>query len=566
MATSNSQLRLSVSDSSVQHLQPGGETKFLLAAEHGATIVGREVNANIQLLSQTVSRRHAVIEHDGDQWKIRDLGSKGGTRVNQVAVSASQFRTLRSGDELQLGSLILNVHVVGDIDATSKLPLHGDEGASDRTSIVARDLPGSVSAIAETELSGLAQFRLGVLLQSAASLTGATDLGSLAKAITKSAANGNSSPRAILIGTGEKGEWVVLGQYPAENSGTGEIEISRSLVALAKQGRIAQLLAENDDSSGQGKSILNLNIRSAICVPLVVDECVAAVLYLDTRGNEKPIKPDAAAFCVGLAQLGGMALANLRRAELARQEKAMRDELVAARTAQQQMIPDSIGDVGSVRYALEAVPGTIVAGDLFDIVLLDEDCTMVLLGDVMGKGAAAGLMMATVQTYFRARSNSQIDLSQLLGEANSYFHARFKGQGFVTLWIGMFQASSRRLRYIDAGHGHWCVFQQLSGFRSIDSQGGPPLGAFSSSTYALGELVMQPSDRIIIFSDGLVEQQDDRGTIFGETEALKCLSASHSALEDVQLLLKAHDAFRGPVPLSDDLTIASIELIDKRIE
>ena len=528
-------------------------------------VVGRAPEADVQLQSPSVSRQHANIEYDGQNWRIRDLGSRAGTQVNHTAIAENDHRILQSGDQIRLGPIVLNVLVAGETDATSNLVLRTD-GSSEDCSIIAKDLPGAVMAIPEAELSGLAQHRLAVLLHSAASLTGAPDVASLAKEITQSAAAGTSSPRAILIGTAKDNEWLVLGQYPVENTGDREIEISRSLVVMAKRGKVAQLQSDGLGDSVEARSIVSLNIQSAICTPVVVDGSVVAVLYIDARGGEKPITIDAAAFCVGLAQLGGMALANLKRAELARQEKELRDELKAARTAQQQMIPESLGEVGVVRYALETVPGTIVAGDLFDIIHVDENCTMVLLGDVMGKGAAAGLMMATVQTYFRARGNPQIGLSQLVDEANVYFRERFKGQGFVTLWIGMFQMPSRRLSYVDAGHGHWCVFQQGLGAKPVESEGGPPIGALPDATYASGELVIQPNDRIIIFSDGLVEQHDDQGRIFEESDALKCLLSSRSSAEDVQLLLDAHTAFRGSVPLSDDLTIASIELIDDRHE
>jgi serine phosphatase RsbU (regulator of sigma subunit) len=369
-----------------------------------------------------------------------------------------------------------------------------------------------------------------------------------------------------LIATPDENQWAILGQYPSRGTAAREVEISRSLVAMARQGRFAQLQADEGDDSYEQPSIMSLNIRSAICAPIMVDGSIEAVLYLDTRGSESPIQRDAAAFCAGLAQLGGMAIANLKRAELARQEKELRDELLAARTAQQQLIPASTGDVGAVRYALEAVPGTIVAGDLFDIFQLGDDCTMVILGDVMGKGAAAGLMMATVQTYFRAKGQPHVDLVQLLDQANTYFHERFAGRGFVTLWIGVFHETTRHLQYVDAGHGHWCFFQPDKGARPVESEGGPPIGAVRGANYAAGELTLGLEDRIILFSDGLVEQHDDQGRLFGEDGALNCLSSSRSVDEDVRLLLEAHQAFRQSIPLSDDLTIASLELIDARTQ
>lgn len=558
MESSNPPLRLFVAESSLRHLQPNAPTSFELRPEQRTVIVGREADADIKLLSQVVSRKHASIEYDGQQWMVRDLGSKAGTRVNFAKATQAEPQTFGEGDQIRIGPIVLNVGSPLEREQTINLVLRNDS-VSSGTSIIARDIAGSVSTIGDAELGGLAQHRLSVLLKSAAKLTEAPDIATLAQAITHSAADGTSSSRALLIRMLGEDQWELLGEYPPSAIGSSELQLSRSLVALARRGKIAEMQQGGYDGIGEAMSIEILNIRSAICAPLSVDSQVLAVLYLDSRGSETPLKPDAASFCVALAQLGAMAIANLQRAELARHEKEMRDELQDARSAQQQLIPEATGVVGPIRYSLEAIPGSIVAGDLFDVVALGRDQALVILGDVMGKGAAAGLMMAAVQTFFRARSGSALDLINWVTDANAYFCDRFKGRGFITLWVGVFHSTTGRLLYVDAGHGDWCHLPDQEQPRSIESNGGPPLGAFPNSDYELGEISLGPNDRIVLFSDGLVEQHNPNGETFGQVDPLQCLAGSRSAAEDVSRLVAAQNAFRQDVALSDDLTIASIE-------
>lgn len=560
MANLTSPLRLVVAEASIRHLQPNAPISFEIEPGMGSVVVGRESSVGVRLLSQVVSRRHALLEHNGEEWTIRDLGSKAGTRVNLSPATQEQAQSISPGDQLFIGPIILNVRIPLDHDATFNVVLK-DESMQEGASILAKDVGGTVSTIADAELGGLAQHRLAVLLKWAAKLTEAPDLTALAQAITRSAAEGTGCARALLLRVAADDQLELLAGFPAHAPRRVEMQLSRSLVALALQGKIAELQYGGYDSVGEAMSIEALNIRSAICAPLAVDNKVLAVLYLDTRGSESPIKPDAASFCVALAQLGAMAIANLQRAELARQEKEMRDELVAARLAQTQLMPEAVGRVGPIQYSLEAIPGLIVAGDLFDVVALSEDCTLVLLGDVMGKGAAAGLMMATIQAFFRARSKSEMNLVECMTEANTYFYDRFNGRGFVTLWLGMFDRTNRRLTYIDAGHGDWCYLQDNASPHAVDSDGGPPLGAFAHSAYEFGQIELHGRDRIVVFSDGLVEQHNQTGQTFGETEPLKCLVGSRSASEDVNRLIVAHTDFRKETPLSDDLTIASIEWV-----
>jgi serine phosphatase RsbU (regulator of sigma subunit) len=559
METKNSRLRLAVAASSAPYLNRNSPTHYELKSNSCPIVVGRLPESGILLNSRAISREHAVIEYDGHDWTIRDRNSKAGTRLNQLPISATEGTIFRAGDQIQFGPIVMQVQ------ATREDPARSEEldsvGDAPRSTIVARELGGYVTQIPASDLSGLAQQRLDVLLRSAAHLATANNVTELAGLLAKSAAEGTSCRRAIVIGTVEESEWKVLGQYPPQSDSGKPVEISRSLVSLARRGTVARLNAGLDDRSEEQMSIIQLNIQSAIGAPVKVDETVEAVLYLDARGGERPLKSDAAAFCVALAQLGGMSLANLKRVELARHERELRSELVAARLAQQRMIPDSHGEIGPVRYALEAIPGTIVAGDLFDIVRTNADGALVVLGDVMGKGAAAGLMMATVQTYFRARCNSGLSLSQLTSEANSYFFDRFKGQGFVTLWIGEFDRGSGRVTYVDAGHGHWRFIDGGGGLRSVESEGGPPLGAFATSSYDSGHLPLRPGDRVLLFSDGLIEQPDHQGVLFGDADSLNCLGNSRTPSDDVAMLLAAHRTFRGKVPIADDLTVASIELL-----
>ena len=94
-------------------------------------------------------------------------------------------------------------------------------------------------------------------------------------------------------------------------------------------------------------------------------------IYLDSRESEKPGYEDATGFCRAVSRLAGLALANLKRADLQRRQDKMDVDLEAARHAQAFLWPSNEGVVGKVKYAMRMTPGRIVAGDLFDILLQD---------------------------------------------------------------------------------------------------------------------------------------------------------------------------------------------------
>ena len=538
--------------------EPGRDSEELsFEPEVGVITLGRPVTEApppmIRMRSNVVSRAHAAITFNDDGWYLHDEGSRHGTRLNNLNLVAKQDSIqLQNGDRIQIGRTVIQVRLpAADPDNQS--------AADDLSSIMASDLLGDISVVSEYQLQGLAQRRLDVLLQAAARLSNVSDLSTLSQAIAEIAADGTSSPRALVLGrSARSAEWDVLGRYETGGMKNADLEISRSLVAVARQGMIAQLLA-HQQAEDPDHSIDRLNIQTAICAPLNVDQKVDAVLYLDTRGNERPIAKDAVEYCKALAKLGALALANLQRRHLEYENAQKLKELNDLRRAQELIMPPASGEVGPLRYVFHSEPGTIVAGDLFDIVKIDSLRTLALLGDVMGKGAAAGLMMASVQAFVRARLHADKPLSELADEINTYFIDRFQGEGFVTLWLGLFDAQTQQLTCVDAGHGHWCVIRPDVAAEAGVSQGGPPIGAVDAVSYQQSQLPWNAGDRLVLFTDGLVEQANEQGEMFGEPQVLQRLTGNCGVAEDVASLSAAWHAFRGDQPTFDDLTIASIE-------
>src|SRR5205814_10676781 len=127
-----------------------------------------------------------------------------------------------------------------------------------------------------------------------------------------------------------------------------------------------------DGPVNYGQSIASLGIHSALCAPIVFGAAVVGFLYFDARGQESPVHPEAAGFCQAISRMCGLAMANLKRAELELRQRRLEADLTAAREAQQLIMPPNAGTIGRIRYALRSRPGRTVAGDLFDLVELDD--------------------------------------------------------------------------------------------------------------------------------------------------------------------------------------------------
>ncbi|MEM9065373.1 MAG: SpoIIE family protein phosphatase [Planctomycetota bacterium] len=506
-------------------------------------LVGRSGEALIQLQDPAVSRRHALLRLTGSGWEVEDLGSRHGTKVNGIDVLKGAPMPLATGDRLALGGWVLKIRVGQQQSRSGSTLMTQAGGAAEQ-----------VRAMQDHELGGLAKRRLDVLMRSAEGFTAARSIEDLAQLLAEAASDGTGCERAIVVRTpDESGEVEVLGAR-----GSMRERLSRSLLSEAAKGSLA-LLIGTESPQNIAHSLVELDIRSALCVPIRMGESVEALLYLDARGNERGLSEEAASYCGALARLAGLSMANVQRAALEKHQRAVQAELDAARTAQRNIMPEPRGEAGPVRYALESEPGRVVAGDLFDVVPLDEHRTAVLLGDVTGKGVAAAMLMTSTQSFLRASLRADPDPARAVELVNRHLVPRIRSGHFVTLWLGVFDGSDRSVTFVDAGHGH-CVFVSDQGTRELLRGGGLPLGLDDDTDYQVDRTKLIPGERVCLFSDGLVEQAQPGGEMFGSSRVKEILGDSLDVADDVVRLRDAVHAFAAGATLSDDLTIASIDM------
>ena len=518
---------------------PGADPEPLSLEAPGPYTIGRGSDADWKIPDQAVSRSHARIDLVDDQWMVADLGSRHGTFLNGRQLGEGDHLPVRPGDQLAFGNWTCR--------CTSAR--HRSEGMPTR--IEAPDIHTRVSAIRSDSLAGIAQRRLDALLEACRTLNAVGDRAHIADAIARTAAAGADCRRALVVRQVDQEAFEVI----AATDDATDATLSQSLLAAAMRGELVELSKPSDDVA-DGKSIVDLNIRTAICAPIVVGDAVDALLYLDTRGTERGLASDAAAFCQSLAQLGGLALERLLRAEVESHRDAMERDLAAARRAQELLMPARTGKAAGVRYAFESLAGRFVAGDLFEFLPLDDNRTALFLGDVSGKGVGAAVLMSAVQSQLRTLLLDDADLPRAMGGVNRFLLHRAGRGKFITLVACVVDRDAATIEIVDAGHGFACLAPPGASPIVVDAHRGIPLGVDPDVRYESATIDLEPGTRFVMFSDGVVEQTNPRGAQFGLPAALDLIGAAADPDADVATLLEAvRNHAQGP--LADDLTVAS---------
>jgi serine phosphatase RsbU (regulator of sigma subunit) len=267
-------------------------------------------------------------------------------------------------------------------------------------------------------------------------------------------------------------------------------------------------------------------------------------------------------------EVGTLAAAFNRMAEsveahqkLVVEQERLHRELELCRRIQIEMLPREALRLGFAEVKGVSIPAREVGGDFFNYFALPGGEVAVLVGDVSGKGVGAALLMANVQATLRARLPLEPDLASLVDAIDRDVDERTPGGVYVTLFVGIFDAASRRLRYVNAGHHPQFVLRVAGGLERLPSAG-LPVGLYAGHGYAEREIHLDEGDLLFFYTDGLVETENERGEMFGTERLEAILIAEHEGEIDA-VLERIEDrvrAFRGGAEPFDDATMMALRV------
>lgn len=533
---------------------------FELSAESPA-LIGRSASCEVCLPDERVSRKHASLIYRHPSWFLMDLGSSHGTHLNGQKLQPNQPTPIEPGDLIRVMDWTFRVFV-GSVAPPTARTIDDTNAANARIQPVAPLRSQSQSARC-----------LRLLADSMATFHNAPDERALAEAAVRTALEGSGFTRAAaLVRTGSDAGPSAAGRAHADAesvsvlasalgdpSDRSEFVFSGSLVRQAAAGQTAIL---NGSSAALTHSIADLSIHSALCAPVFLGDVVEGFLYLDARGREASAHAEATVFCQAVARAYGLALANLKRRELERRQASLHAELHAAREAQEFILPPPTDDLGFLRYAMQMRPGLFVAGDLFDVVRLDDGRVALCFGDVAGHGVGSAMLMAATQSHLNAQIRATGDPAAALASVNRYLTDRLSPGRFVTIWLGVFGPDGT-LTYVDAGHGYWIVQDPGTHAGDIASPRGIPIGIFPDTRYAAHTLKLTPRSRVVLYSDGVVDERDAEGREFGRERLCDVLRDSTGASDDIARIFRAIEGLNAgsAITFHDDATAASIEYV-----
>ncbi len=235
-------------------------------------------------------------------------------------------------------------------------------------------------------------------------------------------------------------------------------------------------------------------------------------------------------------------------------------ELDIARKIQVSFLPAELPGIDGYELAAFSRPARDVGGDFYDIISFEGNEYGFLIADVSGKSIPAAIFMGLSCTSIRA-SAEWVHLPSLAVERANNLVCKYAESGmFFSLFYGILDAGSGRIRYVNAGHPPPVVLTQNGGSRFL-THTGTIVGFTEDAQYREGEFTMQPGDILVCYTDGVTECIDRAGSYFGRERLVSCIQkAGHRPAEEI--LKEVHAVvmqFAGDVPQFDDITLLVIK-------
>jgi phosphoserine phosphatase RsbU/P len=521
-------------------LESGGR---LVPLEKPTFSIGRRSGNDLQLVGSDVSRDHADITRENEQYMLRDRGSRYGTFVNGEQITE---KSLTHGDLVRLGR----------------------SGGAEMVFLL-DEQPLSSSSFEKHPSSAV-----GDLRQIAALLEGLRALGS-GRVLDEVLALVMDS--AIEVTGAERG-FIMLANADAEL----EFKIARARGRVTLPGKsfeTSRKIPEEVFSTGQERVVADLldsnlvsehnstvvlGIRHVLCTPLRLvryldradmpnEEKRIGVLYLDSREKGAVLSRAARAALETLATEAAVAIENARLYRETLDKAKMEQEMRIAADIQRALLPEAKRMGGFFEAMGASVPCRSIGGDFFDYVDLPDGEFGFAVGDVAGKGAPAALLTAVLQGVFASQASSGTGPAMTLSRVNQALIRRSVESRFATAFYAVLTRDGK-LTYCNAGHNPPLLIRNDRVERL--ETGGLILGLFEHATFEEETVRVSPGDILVTFSDGVTEALSLLGEEYGEERLLECATQfrDRSVPDLLEGILASVRQFTVGAVQSDDVT------------
>lgn len=252
--------------------------------------------------------------------------------------------------------------------------------------------------------------------------------------------------------------------------------------------------------------------------------------------------------------------------ELGRAYSQIDDELKTVGELQKNLLPKPTLDLDGVSIRCIYMPNGRTGGDYYDFFPLDRRQLFVLIADVSGHGAPAAFIMGITRSITHTLIKQKSSPGGVLTSLSNTLVGAIRSGEFVTMFLGCFDLDAQVLTYSVAGHPPPILFSKQDGtLTDIEVNRGLPLGILEDHKYDELSIQLHPGDRLLLYTDGIIEACDAERRPFGEDRLHGVMrKCEHSTPKDLldMIMMELEQYVQHPLdvdPLDDDVTLVAMD-------
>jgi serine phosphatase RsbU (regulator of sigma subunit) len=512
--------------------------------------VGRKVDKDLVIADPRVSRDHAQIMQEGQEFFVEDLSSKHGTFVNGERIHRQK---LERGDRLEFGARDSAYILFNPAHATSN---------------TAREFLSQISGAIRPEATELETLRL--FLEAARKLNTAGVLDEILVTMLDVTLQLTRAERAYVFLKDDEGKLrLSAGRNSRKEPLLDDKTISHSILEDSLRSNSEYLLTDTSQSLDMAgrHSVVAYDLRTVVCIPLrkmqvqatrdvqtPIPGAAAAqamgVLYLDSRFASRDINAVSKTILQEIATEAASLIENARLVQAEEEARRYQQELSIAASIQQRLMQVKIPEVPFARLRGKNLSCKEIGGDFYDAVHTKEGLAVVL-ADVSGKGVSAALLASTLQGMIYSHLLAGPPLINVVAAVNRYFAEKIEGQKYATLLLCRLRRDGE-LEYVNCGHVPPVLVCGSEVIRP--AHGNVPVGLLADATFESATCQLKSGDRFLIVTDGVTEAENPKGDFFEDSR----LEAAASQSPTLEGIFSAVTEFCAGNPLSDDCTVVEL--------
>jgi sigma-B regulation protein RsbU (phosphoserine phosphatase) len=296
-----------------------------------------------------------------------------------------------------------------------------------------------------------------------------------------------------------------------------------------------------------------------VIVPVFHLNKALAYLLISSSSVSHELEPSHFSFTQTLANIIAVAIENQRLVKQNIIKERISKDLEVASEMQKLLFPSELPSNRKMDLSARYIPRHAIGGDYYDFIPLGDEEYIICIADVSGKGISAALLMANFQATIRTLFKYQrFEMTFLMEELNKKVMKSTKGEKFITFFIAHYNAHTRKMKYVNAGHNQPFL---LHG-RKITAlnEGCIGLGMLDELPYVnVGKLTLSPNTTFVLYTDGVVELENKDGEHFGVNRLIDNVKAySTLKMEDMNnILFSKLDEWKGELNFVDDTAVFS---------